>query len=266
MHPGISVMALYGGLLWPLTFIVALIFALLYFSYPMHKKGGTFSFLSFGVKSEESYERLKPAMKVLAAILVPLSALWTIYPGMLFFSQTWIYAWKNWGLMLPMFFGETFITATGTALILYYLERMEDERIRYPLLQIHGAAAIALAGVLILQMFIWGMWGNPNFAAVVPMMQAAAVIFLLTFILTLVSAKYEAITPIVPVLALFGVVVNKWNLIINGQLISRAGMGVLEPELAPNWLAEAVSPIALAILLLVILSYIFPMEVEEDAA
>jgi len=40
-------------------------------------------------------------------------------PGALFYGQTWVFAWRNYGLMLPMFFAERFITATGSTLILY---------------------------------------------------------------------------------------------------------------------------------------------------
>ena len=266
IYPGISLMALYGGILWPITFILALILTVLYFTYPVYKKGGFFSFLSFGVKTKESYLRLQNVMKVLAIILLPFASLWAIYPGIMFLSQTWLFAWRNWNLIPPMFFAETFVTATASVLLLQYFAKIKDET-RQPLLLIHAGGAIALAGLISLQIFIWGLWfENPNLNAVIPLMIAAGIIFLVTFLLSLASTRMESLTPLVGVIALIGVVINKWNLVINGQLVSRTGMAVLEPHLPPNWLIETISPIAAAVLLLVILSFIYPLEVREHGA
>lgn len=276
--PGISLIALYG-ILWLVTFALGVSFLLLYFSYPMYlraQEGGRlkpiYSLLSLGVKDEATYKKLQPILKVNAAVLLVPALMWGIYPSVLLLLQTWLFVWRSWVLLPVIFFVDTFVASTAAALLIYFLyrfRRMEKEVLN-PLLTIHAMACISVAGLLSLQLMIWGLWleGRPVLAAfdvVLPLIYAVMAAMVLSFLLALLSTRRPQFTFLVSLVALAGVLMNKWNTIVNGQLVSRTGLVVLELHLPANWVLTTMAPIAAAVALLIALSWIFPLEVKGVA-
>ncbi len=277
-HPGFSLIALYG-ILWVATFALGLAFLLIYFSFSMHvksKDGGKlkplFSILSLGVKDENTYRRLNPILKVIAAVLLVPALMWGIYPSILLLLQTWIFIWRSWALLPAIFFAEAFVTSTAATLFVYFMIRFGsfEENVLTPLLKIHGVACLSVSGLLALQLMMWNLWFDgsvvyESFGLVLPLIYVVIASMILSSFLALVSTRLHMLSIMVSIVALFGVLINKWNTIVNGQLASRTGLAVLDLHLPPNWLLTTMSPITAAIAIFVVLSWIFPLEVSKIA-
>jgi predicted membrane protein len=275
-HPGFSFIALYANL-WLILIILSVIFLLFYQSYHLHLKsqaGGRlrilYRILSLGVGNEERYKKLKPFLTLLAAITIIPAVLWGIYPSVLVVFQTWLFLWRNWAILPLIFFADTFVASTAAAILVYYIIKLAhlDYDVLSPLLKVHSAGCVSVAGLLGVQLLLWNQWfdGSPlntAFDVVVPIIYYVIALLLLSFILALASLKVTKLSVFVSIVALLGVILNKWNTLVNGQLISRTGLGVLSLELPPDWLLTTLSPIAAAIFIFIVLSSIFPLEVKE---
>jgi len=275
-HPGFSFIALYANL-WLVLIVLSVLFLLFYQSYHLHLKslaGGRlrnlYRILSLGVRDEERYRKLKPFLTLLAVATIIPAVLWGIYPSVLIVFQTWIFLWRNWVILPLIFFADTFVASTAAAILVYYIVKLArlDYDVLSPLLKVHSAGCVSVAGLLGVQLLLWNQWfdGSPFNAAfnvVVPIIYYVVVLLLLSSALALASLKVTKLSVLGSIVALLGVVLNKWNTLINGQLISRTGLGVLHLELPPNWLLLTLSPIAAAIFIFIVLSSIFPLEVKE---
>ncbi len=255
-YPGFSVMALYGGFLWPVTFILGALATFIY----MSNKNPKYSFLKL---DEEKYEKLNPYLKIIFIALIPFSLMWSIYPSTLLVNQTWIWSWRNWGMLPALLFIETFVTATASAIILGNIFKKKQDEL---LLFIHSLAAIALAFLLIIQMIFWSFQlKDTNFNAIYslyPLFILAIAIFIIKASLSIKSKHSEMGLYLVGILALIEVAINKWNIFINGQLISRTGMGKVASNLHGWWFFETLAPIAMGIIVFIILSSIYPLRGE----
>jgi predicted membrane protein len=275
-YPGVSTISLYGGVLWITTFIVGLLFMLLYFSYPMYIKAsrnGTlrplYNLLSFGIRSEDTYQKLSPLLKVIAGVLFIFATLWGLYPSILLTSQTWLFIWRNWPILPVIYFADTFVTSTAAAILVYFLwkfDKMDKEYVN-PLLKIHFTGCLAVAGLLILQVSIWGWWlGGSDFYSsfniVIPLVIAVIFLMIISAIISTFSLRWSQLSILVSIVALIGVLINKWNIMINGQLVSRTGLGVLELTLPHGWFLNMISPISLAVVIFILITWLFPLEVE----
>ncbi len=254
-YPGISVMALYGGFLWPLTFILGALATFIY----MSNKNPKYSFLK---ADEAKYEKLSPYLKIIFIALLPLSLMWSIYPSTLIVNQTWIWSWRNWGMLPALFFIETF-SATAFAMIVGSLFKKKHDNL---LLFIHSLAAFAVAFLLIIQMIFWSFQvKDTTFSAIYslyPLFILTFFIFIITGVLSIKAMNNDKSLTVINTLALVGVVINKWNIIINGQLISRTGMGKIDLHLHGWWFFETLAPIAMGIIVFLILSSIYPLRGE----
>jgi len=275
-HPGTSMIALMGGLMWPLGWVLALVFILLYFSYPVHLKylatrNPLYKVLSLGVSTPERFRAIKPVMKVVAAIaLVPL-AFWSIYPATLFVMQTGLFAWRNWTLLPIMYFADVFVTATAVAILVAWISgrsRLQQLDVA-SLITIHGGGAVSVAAILVIQLWYWkNVFGTTDYyASLAPLIRWSYVaigLFLLTFALSLVSMRYLSLSIIIPFTGFAATVVNKWNAIIRAQEIVRSGMTYLQPtyNLSPE-LMVMVGIISAGVFLAIVLTSIFPLEVKN---
>ncbi len=247
LYPGISVMALYGGVFWIITLFL----------------GGITTFLYLRKKSRESL-----LLKVLFVILIPFALVWCIYPSTLFVTETWVWSWRSWYLLPAMFFVETFISATATLIL---ISRIFNKRLDNFLLFKHSVAAFVMVYLILMQLAFWSLQVRAtDFKAIYSLYRlfiVAIVIFLITGSLAKKAASTGKGLTFIGVLALIGVAINKWNIIINGQLISRTGMGTIELNLHSWWILETLSPIALAVLIFTILSTLYPLrgEIHEGA-
>jgi Predicted membrane protein len=266
-----------GGIMWPLAWILAFLFTLLYFSYPMHMKymatrNPLYKVLSLGVSTPERYRALKPLMKMLAAVaLIPL-AFWAIYPATLFVMQTSLFIWKNWTLLPAIYFADTFVTATAAAILAAWIvSRSKLQQLDVPsLITIHGAGSIAVAVLLLIQVWIWSnkFGGSLFYAALDPVIDRTYVaigLFLLTFALSLVASKYLALSLVIPFTGLVAAVVNKWNIIVRAQAGMRSGTAFLEPgaEYLIHELPVMMSIVAAGVFLAILITSIFPLEVRN---
>lgn len=278
LHPGVSLIALYGGVFWPIMFLLSLVLMLLYFSYYMHVKSEAgrgvarvfYRILSLGVKDEVRYRSLGPLMKAVAVVVLLLAIVWSLYPAILLRSQTSIFLWSKWDLLPLTGLASTFAAAAAVAVLVYTLATggRVHEGEASQLLMLNGGAAIALAGLLLLQVAVWNisLGGSDMFQAfspVIPLMHAVAAIMTLSFILSLASLRWPVAGMAASIATLAGVLVNYWNIIVNGQLAARNGLSVLEPHLPEGWLAATIAPIAAGVVVLIILSYIFPLNVDK---
>ncbi|MEM3613749.1 MAG: hypothetical protein QW158_02460 [Nitrososphaerales archaeon] len=275
-NPGFSFIALYANL-WLLLLILSIAFLLIYQSYPMHLKsleGGRLKSLykvfSLGVSDEERYRRLASLITVIAILTIIPAVLWGVYPSVLLVFQTWIFLWRSWVILPMIFFADTFVASTAAALLVYFIIKLGklDQEVVSPLLKIHSAGCVSVTGLLGVQLLLWNQWFEESalysaFNVVVPIIYFVIATLLLSFLLALASLKVPRLSIIVSIVALVGVVMNKWNTLVNGQLISRTGMGLFDLHLPTDWLLTTISPIAAAILIFVILSSLFPLEVRE---
>ncbi len=275
-NPGFSFIALYANL-WLMLIVLSLAFLLFYQSYSMHLKSLTagrlrrfYSLLSLGVKDEKRYKKLTPIITVISLLTITPAVLWGVYPSVLLVFQTWLFLWRSWVILPLIFFADTFVASTAATLLVYFIVKMGrlEEEVVNPLLKIHSAGCVSVAGLLGVQLLLWNQWfeGAEVYAAfnvVVPVIYLVIATLTLSFLLALASLKVARLSILVSVAALLGVVMNKWNTLVNGQLVSRTGLGVLDLHLPSDWLLTTLSPIAAAIFIFVILSSIFPLEVKE---
>jgi len=276
-HPGTSLIALMGGVMWPLGWILAALFTLLYFSYSMYVKylstrNPLYRILSLGVSTPERYKALRPLLKVLAALsLIPL-AFWAIYPATLFVMQTNLFIWRNWTLLPAMYFADTFVTATAAAILAAWIVgRSKLQQLEVPsLLVIHGAGSVAVAALLLIQIWLWEnqFGGSPFYAALTPIVEWAYVavgLFLLTFAISLVASRYLAASLITPFTGLAATIFNKWNVIIRAQAGMKSGLTFLEPnaEYLVHEIPMMAAIVAAGVFLAIVLTSIFPLEVRN---
>jgi predicted membrane protein len=115
-------------------------------------------------------------------------------------------------------------------------------------------------------MAVWWFW-SPLTAEMVspltPLMYAVIALLFLSFLLSLIAMRYPAAVLAVALVAMTGTFTNKWNIIVNGQLISKTGLAFLEAELGGLWFLETAAPIALGVAVFLLLSLVFPLEVRE---
>ena len=272
-NPGFSFISLHA-ILWLITLILGIIFLLLFYTYPMRlraESGGRlrplYKAFSFGVKTKEDYEKLRSPTLIVSCALLTISTFWGVYPASLFVSQTWLIAWREWTLLPITFYVDTFVASTAAGIFVYYLMKgrwMEAEVID-PLLKIHTAGSISVAGLLGLQILLWNNrleTSLKGLSILLPLIYVVMVMMSISFLLSLASLKMRVLSIFVSIVALFGVAINKWNVIVNGQLINRSGE-VLSLQLPAGWQLLAASPILAAIAIFIILSSLFPLEVRE---
>jgi predicted membrane protein len=276
-HPGVSLIALMGAVVWPLAWVLAALFTLLYFSYPMHVKyvatrNPLYKVLSLGVSTPERYKALRPLLKVLAALaLIPL-AFWAVYPATLFVMQTSLFIWQNWTLLPAISFADTFVTATAAAILAaWIIGRNKLQQLEVPsLVAIHGAASVAVAALLLIQIGLWlnKFGGSPFYTALAPVVDWSYVaigLFLVSFALSLIASKYLAVSLVIPFTGFAAVVFNKWNIIMRAQAGMRSGLTFLEPgtEHFAHEIPVMVAIIAAGVFLAIVLTSIFPLEVKD---
>ncbi len=276
-HPGTSLIAFYGGILWPVGALFTLIFGLLYFSYPMYlrsqdggKLGFLYKILSLGVKSEEGYSKLSVVTKFFAVLLLLSMLPWTVYPGLLFAAQTYSFVWANWGLLPIINFVENFVLAFSILICLhylYYFGKLDKEFVN-PLNQLLLLTSLSLLGLFGLQVTLWGYRYAYSdfyqaFSAVLPPIYMIMGLLFIVSVISLLALKNPNLSIIGSSLGILAVLISKWNVVIYGQLASKTGLGLLELEFHGNWLLVFLAPLAFATLLFIIFTYIFPLEVGE---
>ncbi|MEM4303484.1 MAG: hypothetical protein QXH32_08290 [Candidatus Caldarchaeum sp.] len=274
-NPGMSLIAL-QTYAWAIALVLSIVFAILTFSYYSHQASLTatgvrrtvYQMFSLGVTTPEKYRRAGFAAKAVAvAMLLPLT-LWGIYPASMLFTQTWNPVWRGWPLLPVIYFADTFVVATAVFILVYYLWRLKaiEREVLSPILKIHAAGSLSVAALTGLQVAVWWLW-SPSMAEMVtpllPLMYAVIGLLLLSFFLSLLSIRYPLASIAVSIVALAGTLTNKWNILINGQLVSKTGLAFLEAELHGPWVLETVAPAAAGIALFILLSTVFPLEVRE---
>ncbi|MEM0482185.1 MAG: hypothetical protein QXM16_04775 [Nitrososphaerota archaeon] len=275
-NPGLSLIALQSWI-WIIALILSIIFAVLTFSYYSYQASLTiigvkkriYQFFSLGITTLEKYRKVEPAAKAVAvAMLVPLT-LWGIYPASMLLTQTWNPVWRGWPLLLVIYFADTFVVATAVFILVYYLWRFKslESEVLIPILKIHAAGSLSVAALTGLQMAVWWFW-SPSMAEMVtpltPLFYAVIALLLTSFFLSLLSIRYPLISIAVSLAAFIGTFTNKWNILVNAQLISKTGLAFFEAELHGLWFLEMIAPIAAGVGLFILLSIIFPLEVRES--
>ena len=277
-HPGVSTIAIYGGLLWPLGVILTIIFGLLYFSYSWHvmaERGGKlatlYKILSLGVSTKEKYEKLSGITKVVGIILLIVLIPWLFYPGILFVSQTNTFAWSVWELLPVINAAENIVLAFSVLLFVLFLHKYdrlvaEDVEDAVKSIVLASLALIVLYG---LQEFAWflrygGSVEYVTLGVVLSGMYVVEVLLVILIILGAINLKNPSLSIITGLLGILTIGYAKWNTVINGQMTSKLGLGILELELHGNWLLAFLAPISFAILLYIILTWIVPLEVAEE--
>ncbi len=274
-NPGISLIAI-QGIAWVVALILALVFAVSTFSYYSYQasisakglRAAFYRVFSLGVSTKERYAVAEKVAKGVAiAMLVPL-VMWGIYPASMLLAQTWNPVWRNWSLLPVVYFADTFVVATALFLLFYFFWRGRNlERdVVVPVLKIHAAGSISVAALTGLQLAVWGFW-SPSFAEMTAplhtLMYLVIIVMLLSFLLSLASIRYPLTSLAVSVVALVGTFANKWNILINAQLISKTGLAFFEAELHGLWWLETLAPVAAGVALFLFLSILFPLEVRE---
>lgn len=275
--PGVSLIAL-QSVLWVVGMVLAVVFALLIFSYPSYIASTTSAgirraihrALSLNVNSEEKYSSVLRVAKVVGAVMLFPMVMWGIYPTTLLVIQTWNPIWRNWTLLPVIYFVETFCVATASFLLFYYAMswRSVGREILEPMLRVHGASSVSVAGLIGLQIAVWDMW-SPSVSAmvsyIVPILYLVIALMLVSFAVSFVAVKFPAATLAVSLVTFAGTLANKWNILINAQTISKTGLAYFEPHLHGPWVLETAAPIAAGVLLFVVLSSIFPLEVRGNS-
>jgi predicted membrane protein len=276
-HPGVSLIALEGSVIWPLAWVLAVLFTLLYFSYPMHVKymatrNPLYKVLSLGVSTPERYNALKPLLKVLAALALTPLAFWAVYPATLFVIQTSLFIWRKWTLLPAIAFADTFVTATAAAILAaWIIGRNKLQQLEVPsLIAIHGAASITVVALLLIQIGLWLniFGGSPFYTALAPVVDWSYVaigLYLLSFALSLIASKYLAVSLVIPFAGFAAAVFNKWNIMVKAQAGMRSGLTFLEPgiEHFAHEIPVMVAIIAAGVFLAIVLTSIFPLEVKD---
>ncbi len=275
-NPGISLTA-FQSVVWLVALVLSVLFALLTFSYYSHLASATvtgfrkalYRVFSLGVTTREKYEGAERAAKYVAVLMLPFLTLWGIYPASLFVAQTWNPVWRYWTLLPVVYFADGFVVATALFMLAYFFWRYKafEADVVVPILKIHAAGSLSVAALTALQMAVWWFW-SPSMAAMVaplvPLMYVVIGLLLLSFSLSLLAMRRPSAIVVVSLVALAGTFTNKWNIIVNAQLVSKTGLAFLEAELEGLWWLETVSPIALGVAVFILLSLIFPLEVRED--
>ncbi len=275
-NPGISLIA-FQSWIWIIALILSILFAVLTFSYYSYQASLTtmdvrkriYRFFSLGITTPEKYRRAELLAKVVAvAMLAPLT-LWGIYPASMLFTQTWNPVWRGWPLLPIIYFADTFVVATAVFVLVYYVWRLRalEREVLTPILKIHAAGSLSVAALTGLQIAVWWFW-SPSMAEMVkpliPYFYAVIALLLTSFFLSLLSIRYPLISVAVSLAAFIGTFTNKWNILINAQLVSKTGLAFFEPELHGLWFLEMIAPMAAGIGLFLLLSIIFPLEVREN--
>ncbi len=273
-NPGISLTAL-QAYAWIIALILSIIFALLTFSYYSYQaslastgvRKWIYQLFSLKITTSEKYRTAEIVAKVVAILMLLPLTLWSIYPASLFLIQTWNPVWREWPLLPMIYFADTFVVATAVFILVYYLWRMGslEREVLSPILKIHAAGSLSVAALTGLQMTIWSLWSTSiveMITPLLPLMYPVIVLLLLSFFLSLLSLRYRFISIVMSIVALAGTIVNKWNIVINSQLVSKTGMAFFEAELHGLWFLETVAPLAAGIALFILLSIIFPLEVK----
>lgn len=277
-NPGFSLIAFYGGILWPINVILLLAFGLLYFSYPIHKMierksklRGLRKILSLGVASEEKYERVNRVNKVVAALLGITLIPWLFYPALLFVTQTSNFIWSEWYLLPIQNLAENLVLAVSLLAFLYTLhfKNKMDEELSRDLSQLLGILSVFLLVIVGLQLTLWHIRysGSDYYSAITTvysLLLFSIVLLVLTVLLSVLAEGKNWLILASSLLGIIAVIIVKWDVIIVGQTVSKTGISTLSLELHSNWFLNMLAPIALAVLIYVILTSIFPMEVNEE--
>jgi predicted membrane protein len=274
-NPGISLTA-FQSIAWLTALILSILFALLTFSYYSHQasvissgfRKTLYRAFSLGVTTVEKYGKVEMAARIVAVLMLPFLTLWGIYPASLFITQTWNPAWRSWALLPVTYFADTFVVATALFMLVYFLWRYSalEREVVVPVLKIHAAGSLSVAALTGLQMAVWWFWSPATAETVsplIPLMYLVIALLLLSFFLSLMAMRYPSAMPAVSLVAMAGTFANKWNIIVNAQLISKTGLAFLEAGLGGLWLLETAAPIALGVAVFIFLSMIFPLEVRE---
>ncbi|MEM2016604.1 MAG: hypothetical protein QXF28_04960 [Nitrososphaerota archaeon] len=270
-NPGLSLIAL-QTYAWVIALVLSIGFAVLMFSYYSHQASLTatgvrktvYQLFSLGIITPEKYRRAKLAAKAIAVAMLPPLTLWGIYPASMLLTQTWNPVWRGWPLLPVIYFADTFVVATAVFIFVYYIWKLKalERDTLLPILKIHAAGSFSVAALTGLQVAFW--WLSSPFMAemvtpLLPLMYAVIGLLLLSFFLSLLSIRYLQANIAVSLVALAGTLTNKWNILINGQLISKTGLAFLELELHGPWVLETVAPVAAGIALFILLSIVFPL-------
>ena len=275
-NPGTSLIA-FQSIVWLVALILSITFALLTFSYYSHQASLTVTGLrrsiyrvfSLGVTTRVRYERAEKAAKGVAVLMLPFLTLWGIYPASLFVAQTWNPVWRGWTLLPVTYFADAFVVATALFMLAYFFWRYGslETDVVIPILKIHAAGSLSVAALTALQMAVWWFW-SPSMAEtaapVIPLMYVVIGLLLLSFFLSLLAMRHMTMILAVSLVAMAGTFTNKWNLIVNAQLVSKTGLAFFEAELGGLWLLETAAPIALGVAVFILLSILFPLEVRES--
>ncbi|MCS6770058.1 MAG: hypothetical protein NZ570_06455 [Candidatus Caldarchaeum sp.] len=276
VNPGVSLIAV-QGLAWAVGLVLAALFAVLTFSYYSHQAALTasgvrrmvFRIFSLNITTAERYSSAEKTAKAIAvAMLLPMT-MWGMYPASMLLTQTWNPVWRSWTLLPVVYFADTFVVATAIFVLVYYFWRRKalERDVLVPVLKIHAAGSISVAALTALQMAVWYLW-SPSTAEMtsplMPLMYLVIVFLMLSFFVSIVAIRYPFLSPAVSLIAFAGTFANKWNILINAQLVSKTGLALFEAELHGQWLLETVSPIAAGLALFLILSIVFPLEVRVD--
>ncbi|MEN3047181.1 MAG: hypothetical protein ABDH63_00130 [Candidatus Caldarchaeales archaeon] len=274
--PGISLISL-QTVMWVVGMVLAVAFAVLTFSYHSYLaslettgvRRAIFRAFSLGITTEREYGVAEKVAKVVAvAMLVPM-VMWGMYPASMLLSQTWNPAWRSWALLPVVYFADTFVVATAIFLLTYYVwrRRSVESDVLVSTLKVHAAGSISVVALTALQMAVWYLW-SPSIASMVeplvPFMYAAMSLLALSFLSAILAIKYPVTSVLVTVFALAGSFLNKWNILINAQLVSKTGLAYLEAELHGLWFLDMISPVAAGVAIFIVLSAIFPLEVRRS--
>jgi predicted membrane protein len=275
-NPGISLIA-FQSIIWLVALALSIIFALLTFSYYSYQaslmsagfRKKFYQVFSFGITTAERYGAVEKVAKVVAVLMLPFLTLWGIYPASLFIMQTWNPVWRSWVLLPIAYFADTFVVATALFMLVYFCWRYKalERDVVIPVLKIHAAGSLSLAALTGLQMAVWWFWSSSIAEMVtplIPIMYLVVALLLLSFFLSLIAMRYPAAILAVSLVAMAGTFTNKWNIIINAQLVSKTGLAFLEAELGGLWPLETAAPIALGVAVFIFLSMLFPLEVRES--
>ena len=258
-HPGVSLIAIYGGLLWPIGVILTIIFGLLYFRA-----------YSVGEESEEKFESTMKIAKIFGILLIVFLIPWLFYPGLLFVVQTSTFIWANWHLLPIINLAENFVLAWSIVLFAHYVHKWGnvDEDVVKTFLELVIVSAFSLFILLVLQEALWSyrFGGSPFYetiSGVVANMHVIEALLIVFLLVAIVSRKYPQMSVIIGLAGIIIVILEKWNVVIVGQTTSKLGLGLLELSLHGNWFLAFLAPISFAFLIYLILTWFFPVEVVE---
>ena len=270
---GISLISLHAALLWPITFLLAAVFAVIYLSYPTYRyslAGGRLAglrrILSLGVSSSEKYRSYSPLLKALAVILVIPTLLWSMYPTSILPTQTANPIWRSWQL-LPLTQLAGGIVVAGSATTLTYLA-FTHNRVEGPsaLMKLLITGSVASAFLLLLQTAYWYIALGDTFlyAAAKPISLwaiVAAIVFAAAAAIAYQAIKKPSasMAALASVIGIIASIINLWNILVNAQLASKTGAATLPATLGLVQILEAIAVPALAVVVITVLFWIFPV-------